>query len=39
MREIKSDKDITQVANEVVKAYGQQIRKNRTRNNNNARRN
>lgn len=39
MREVKSDKDITQVANEVVKAYGKQIRKDRTRNNNNTRRN
>lgn len=39
MREIKNDKDITQIANEVVKAYGKQIRKNRTRDNNNSGRN
>lgn len=39
MREIKSDKDIIQIANEVIKAYGKQIRKDRKRNNNNTRRN
>lgn len=35
MKEIKNDKDIKQIANEIVKAYGK-IRKTRTRDNNNS---
>lgn len=38
MKEIKDDKDIKQVVNEIVKAY-EKIRRTRTRNNNNSGRN
>lgn len=37
MKEIKTDKDIKQVANEIIRAYGKQVRKNRERTTNNAR--